>query len=152
MTTTAAEPEFIDTNILVYGVLTSSPLHAQTVQALEEREQAGVELWISRQILREYVSALTRGGTSTPVVPMAAIVTDLVVFQSRYRIAEDGQAVTDQFLRLLGQVPVGGKQVHDAHIVATMLAHGLKRILTHNVADFRRFSPWIDVIPLVPTP
>ena len=152
MTTTAAEPEFIDTNIFVYGVLTSSPLHAQAVQALEEREQAGVELWISRQILREYVSALTRGGISTPVVPMADMVTDLVAFQSRYRIAEDGQAVTDQFLMLLGSVPVGGKQVHDANIVATMLAHGLKRILTHNVADFRRFSPWIDVIPLVPTP
>jgi len=152
MTTMVAEPEFIDTNILVYGVLTSSPLHAQAVQALEEREQAGVELWISRQILREYVSALTRGGTSTPVVPMADMVTDLVAFQSRYQIAEDGQAVADQFLMLLGTVPVGGKQVHDANIVATMLAHGLKRILTHNVADFRRFSPWIDVIPLVPTP
>ena len=152
MTTTAVELEFIDTNILVYGVLTSSPLHAQAVQALEDREQSGVELWISRQILREYVSALTRGCTSTPVVPMADIVTDLVAFQSRYRIAEDGQAVTDQFLMLLGTVPVGGKQVHDANIVATMLAHGLKRILTHNVADFRRFSPWIDVIPLVPTP
>ena len=151
MTTTAADPEFIDTNILIYGVLTNSPLHAQAVQALEEREQAGVELWTSRQILREYVSALTRGGTSTPVVPMAEMVTDLVAFQSRYRIAEDGQAVTDQFLMLLGTVPVGGKQVHDANIVATMLAHGLKRILTHNVADFRRFSPWIDVIPLLPT-
>ncbi len=70
MTTTADEPEFIDTNILVYGVLTSSSLHAQAVQALEKREQTGVELWISRQILREYMSALTRGGTSAPVVPM----------------------------------------------------------------------------------
>jgi predicted nucleic acid-binding protein len=152
MTIMAVEPEFIDTNILVFGVLTSSPLHAQAVQALEEREQAGVELWISRQILREYVSALTRGVPGTSVVPMPAVVTDLVAFQSRYRIAEDGQSVTDQFLMLLGAVPVGGKQVHDANIVATMLAHGLKRLLTHNVADFRRFSAWIDVIPLVPTP
>ena len=151
MTTPFAEPEFIDTNILVYGVLTSSPFHAQAVKALAEREQAGVELWTSRQILREYVSALTRGGASKPAVPLADMVKDLVAFLSRYRIAEDGPAVTAQFLMLLGSVPVGGKQVHDANIVATMLAHGLKRILTHNVADFRRFSPWIDVIPLVPT-
>jgi predicted nucleic acid-binding protein len=152
MTTMSADPEFIDTNILVYGVLTSSPLHAQAVQALEDRERAGVELWISRQILREYVSALTRGGPAKSVVPMPDVVADLLAFQSRYRIAEDGQSVTDQFLVLLGTVPVGGKQVHDANIVATMLAHGLKRLLTHNVADFRRFSAWIDVIPLLPTP
>ena len=60
--------------------------------------------------------------------------------------------MTVHLLDLLNAVPIGGKQVHDANIVATMLAHGLKRLLTHNVADFRRFSPWIDVVPLVPVP
>ena len=34
-----------------------------------------------------------------------------------------------------------GKQVHDANIVATMLAHGVGRLLTFNVADFQRFVP-----------
>ena len=38
----------------------------------------------------------------------------------------------------------GGKQVHDANIVATMLAHGETRLLTFNQADFRRFAGLIE--------
>ena len=43
-------------------------------------------------------------------------------------------------------VAFGGKQVHDANIVATMLAHGERRLLTFNGADFRRFEPMIEVV------
>ena len=39
-----------------------------------------------------------------------------------------------------------GKQVHDANIVATMLAHGEARLLTFNAADFRRFDSVIEVV------
>ena len=38
----------------------------------------------------------------------------------------------------------GGKQTHDANIVATMLAHGETRLLTFNAADFRRFDALIE--------
>ena len=40
-----------------------------------------------------------------------------------------------------------GRQVHDANIVATMLAHGENRLLTFNGADFRRFVRLIEVVP-----
>ena len=33
---------------------------------------------------------------------------------------------------------MGGRQIHDANIIATMLAYGELRLLTFNVADFRR--------------
>lgn len=35
---------------------------------------------------------------------------------------------------------VGGKNAHDARLVAAMLAHGLTHLLTFNAADFRRFT------------
>ncbi len=41
---------------------------------------------------------------------------------------------------------MGGKQVHDANIAATMLAHGITRLLTFNVADFQRFAGLIELI------
>ncbi len=41
-------------------------------------------------------------------------------------------------------------QVHDANIVATMLAQGIQKLLTHNVADCKRFAAHITVMPLVP--
>ena len=48
---------------------------------------------------------------------------------------------------LLATYPTGGRQVYDANIVATMLCHGLKRLLTFNTADFQRFSSLIDLEP-----
>jgi hypothetical protein len=66
------------------------------------------------------------------------------------RIAEDGPLVTDELLRLIAAIPCGGKQVHDANIVATMLAHRIPTLLTHNVPDFQRFTTHITIQPLVP--
>jgi hypothetical protein len=42
-------------------------------------------------------------------------------------------------------VPLGRRQVHDANIVASMLAHGETRLLTFNAADFTRFQPRIEL-------
>ena len=39
----------------------------------------------------------------------------------------------------------GGKQVHDANIVATMLAFDVPRLITYNGADFQRFAGLITV-------
>ena len=47
--------------------------------------------------------------------------------------------VTESLMSLCREVPVGGRQIHDANIVATMLAHGENRLLTFNASDFRRF-------------
>jgi hypothetical protein len=40
-------------------------------------------------------------------------------------------------LQLLTTHPVAGKQVHHANVVATMLDHGVHRLLSFNTADFR---------------
>ena len=52
-------------------------------------------------------------------------------------------------LTLCLTIPLGGKQVHDANIVATMQAHGIGKLLTHNTVDFARYQHLITVIPLV---
>jgi predicted nucleic acid-binding protein len=54
----------------------------------------------------------------------------------------------EKLLALSGQVNIGGKQVHDANIVATMQVYGIRRLLTHNTSDFVRFSAFITVVPL----
>jgi predicted nucleic acid-binding protein len=67
-------------------------------------------------------------------------------FVSAYRIAEDGQQTMARLLELVRTVPMGGKQVHDASIAATMLAYGIPRLLTFNVADFQRFGSLIEIV------
>jgi predicted nucleic acid-binding protein len=69
-----------------------------------------------------------------------SLIADVTRFQSQFQIAEDGPSVTTNLLGLLGSILIGGKQVHDANLVATMQTHGLRRLLTHNTADFARFG------------
>jgi len=63
-----------------------------------------------------------------------------------YEVLEDGPAVTERLLELLEEIPAGGRQIHDANIVATMLTHGERRLLTFNTADFRRYEDLIELI------
>ena len=114
MATTADDPVFVDTNVLVYANTVRSPLHIRAQLALQDLSASAIPLWISRQILREYLATLSRPQTfSAPMAP-AALVADVVRFQTQFLIAEDGPLVTSNPLGLLSTYFFGGKQVHDA--------------------------------------
>ncbi len=151
MATTDANKVFLDTNVLVYLSVDRSPFHIAARTAILEHQRAGAELWVSRQILREYLAALTRPqtllGSSHSISPVL-LAAEVQLFQDRYKVAEDNRAVTDQLLNLVTTYPTGGKQVHDANIVATMLTYGVNQLLTHNTSDFSRFSDIITILPL----
>jgi predicted nucleic acid-binding protein len=84
MTTAAAVPDpvFVDTNILVFAAITSSPFHAEAFGQLDAFRQAGVELWISRQILREYLAVLSRPQPFSPPLSAATLIADVGRFQA----------------------------------------------------------------------
>jgi predicted nucleic acid-binding protein len=69
MATTAADPVFIDTNVLVFANTATAPLHAEAQAALQSYAASGAELWISRQILREYLATLSRPQSFSSPVP-----------------------------------------------------------------------------------
>ena len=153
MTTAAAAAEtvFVDTNVLVYAAIPAFPLHVDAKSRLTGLEADGAPLWISRQTLREYLSALSPS-TYTPPIPMTSLIANVFTLLSRFQVVEDGPAVTSALLTILAAVTCGGKQVYDANIVATMTTRSIRRLLTHNVSDFVRFSTWVDILPLVPSP
>jgi predicted nucleic acid-binding protein len=66
-----------------------------------------------------------------------------------FHIADEDAAVTNFLLALLASNAIRGKQIHDANIVATMKRYGIRLLLTHNTADFTRYTPEIDILPLV---
>ena len=122
-----------------------APFRDQARAALS-RLAADEALSVSRQILREYMAVMTRqqiwGNALTPTEAAA----DAATFAARFTVLEDGPAVWDQLIELCRRYSFGGRQVHDANVVATMLAHGERRLLTFNEADFRRFAPLIEVV------
>jgi predicted nucleic acid-binding protein len=148
MTTGAASPVFVDTNVLVYANLTSAPFHTDARRSILTFQSAGVDLWINRQVLREYLAVVTRQTFASPL-PAVQAITHIHQIEQSFIVADETAAVTSQLLTLLQTISLGGKQVHDANIVATMLVHGIERLLTHNVADFMRFSHLITVVPIV---
>ena len=138
---------FVDTNVLVVARSAQAPDRQAALDALS-RERQSEGLKISRQVIREYLAVVTRPQTWASPLSMAEALSDVGRYTAAFEILEDGQAVMDMLASLCREVPVGGKQVHDANIVATMLAHGERRLLTLNVKDFRRFGQRVELVAL----
>ena len=115
-------------------------------------ETSGEAMRISRQVMREYLATVTRPQPWSPPVAMDAALGHLASLEARFEILEDGPGVAEMLSALCREVPVAGKQVHDANIVATMLAHGERRLLTFNEKDFRRYGERISLIDMERTP
>ena len=137
---------FVDTSVLISSRIPSAPGHevarARLVRALE----GGEAISMSRQILREYIAVLTRPQTWHSAVTREEALDDVDRMSQAFRILEDGPDVTAVLVRLCREVPFGGRQIHDANIVVTMLSRGERSLLTFNTADFRRFGDRIDLI------
>lgn len=108
-------------------------------------------MWISRQILREYLAVLTRPQAFAQMPSVEALIRQIQTFERMFHVADDGPEVTAKLLVLLTQTQVGGKQIHDANIVATMQVYGVSHLLTNNISDFARFRNNVSLIPLQST-
>ncbi len=137
---------FIDTNVLVHAAAPGAPDRERARAALARSAAAGEPIRISRQILREFVAVITRPQLWAQAKTPSEAGSAALVITRDFEILEDGPLVWDKLVELCGRFAFGGRQVHDANIVATMLAHGERRLLTFNGADFQRFAPLIEVV------
>jgi predicted nucleic acid-binding protein len=141
---------FVDTNILVYYTNTVSTFNQVAVNALETARQQGKELIISPQILREYLATTTRLSLAGNGPSLSEIIQNFHNIQNDFTLVRDELSILTNLINLVQNIRMGGKQVHDANIVATMQAYGITHLLTHNTADFARFAHLITVVPLQP--
>lgn len=137
---------FIDTNVLVRARFAVAPSHDLARARLREALGSEERPRISRQIVREYLAVVTRSQIWSAPLPMSDALRDVDWFVSEFDILEDGPGVTHVLAELCRAVPVTGRQIHDANIVATMLAHAEQRLLTFDQGDFRRYGSRISLI------
>lgn len=142
---TDADPVFLDTNVLVYASRPTAPEHAAARAALGAIEASGAAVWISPQVLREYLAVVTRPQATAPALTMAAAIEDVRRFQASFEMAQEGSAVLERLLDLLAANPRAGRQAHDANLVAVMLVQGIHRLVTFNPTDFHRFRNHVQV-------
>ena len=140
-----ARPVFIDINVFLNARILEAPHHDSARASLERALRGPEPIRISRQVIREYLAVITRPQAWPAPISRADVLSDVNRLASSFEVLEDGPRVTGMLMALCREVPVGGKQVHDANIVATMLAHGERRLLTFNVVDFRRYGDRIEL-------
>jgi predicted nucleic acid-binding protein len=150
--TTGVNAVFVDTNILTRATIISAPLHHRAQEALDRLTESGAELWISAQVIREYMVNTTREQSYSQAIPMPQVLEQIKRFRAAFKVAEETTAVLDKMLELAATAPLRGKQIHDVNIVATMITYNIPALLTHNADDFKQFSAYIRVIALKDTP
>lgn len=149
--TTGVRAVFVDTNILIYATNRLSPWHRAANSAMLGARRRGVDVVLSPQILREYLAAATRQGAAGSALPIVDILSNVQAFQHDRRVVDDTAAAASALRALLRQLSFAGRQVHDGNLVATMQVYRVDQLLTHNVADFTRFSSLITVLPPLTT-
>ena len=137
---------FVDTNVLVEAKVIEAPNHEVAKAALDRAQAGGESISISRQVLREYLATLTRPQTWLMPVSLEEVLGDVDRMERAFLVLEDGPRITVTLLALCRVIRVGGRQIHDANIVATMLAHGEHRLLTFNSTDFIRYGDQIELV------
>ena len=143
---------FLDTNVLVLSRFEAAPNHSRARHWMRTAIEGKEQLRISRQVLREYLATVTRPQPWSNPVSMLVALDHVATLETNMEILEDGPDVTEMLVELCGTVPVAGKQVHDANIVATMLARGERRLMTFNATDFRHYGDRITLVDMEGTP
>jgi predicted nucleic acid-binding protein len=139
----------VDTGILLRLLERTDPQHGLVRQAVRLLRQRGEQLVMAPQNAAEFWNVCTRpttarGGFGLPV-PEAD--RRLRIVERLFPLLPDSAAAYPQWRFLVVSLAVIGVQVHDARLVALMMTHGVREILTLNPADFSRYPA---VTPLTP--
>jgi len=135
---------FVDTNILVYFKTLKSPFFDKANTKLIQL-YIDNELYISNQIIKEYLVTMTRLSADNN---LELFLKDAYYFSEKFNFLYESKESKKILLEIIARFKVKGRQIHDANIVATMLANNIKNLFTHNVKDFERFSNLINIIEL----
>ena len=148
----AGDRLFCDTNVLLSAVDRRRRLHAQAIHVLNVLPNRGVALYVSGQVVREFLAVCTRPAAANGLgLPPGEAVRNAEAMAERSTVLDENRNVAVRLLDIARTVACSGRQLHDANVVATMQEHGLTRLVTGNLRDFRRFRG-LDLIDLAMLP
>jgi predicted nucleic acid-binding protein len=132
----------LDSGIVLRFVDAKDLRHLEVLQSVRILGDKGKELFIATQNIAEYCNVATRpisnNGLGLP--PGEAVRLFEKDVEPIYQVVIEREAVHKELKRLISTYSVTGKQVHDARLVAIMLAWQIENILTLNDRDFRRYE------------
>ena len=120
------------------------PIVVDAIRNLRNENEA---IFYSPQVLMEFWNVCTRPSDARGGLGLSVEQTErkAELIQKYFTLLHDSAAVFTAWRRLVSDFQVKGVQVHDARLVATMIAYNIPYLVTFNVKDFQRF-PMITVI------
>jgi len=130
----------VDTNVLLRLAQPHHPSAPLAARALRVLRAGNESLHITQQNLVEFWAVATRPSDANGLgltTEQAAAEVDAL---KRLFVLLPELPLQDAWERLVADYRVSGKNVHDARLVAAMVAHGIESILTFNPQDFLRYE------------
>ncbi len=143
----------IDTNVLVYAADRECPEHAACRRVLDDARRSPLPWHLTWTTIYEFLRVVSHPRVFRKPWNIARaweFVEVLLESPSLSILQETGSHGATAKL-VMGAVPgLRGNAVHDAHIVALMREHGVRRVCTRD-AEFHRFDSIEVVDPLATT-
>ena len=130
----------VDTNILVFAEIQTSQHHERSVEVLEGLAEGSSPWAIPWPCIYEFLRIVTHSRVYHPPVPVARAAADLrqILLSPSLVLLSETDRHTEILLRLVQASGVSGNLMHDAHIAALCLEHGVSELVTGD-RDFFRF-------------
>lgn len=126
----------IDTNILLYLYLDNEEAKKAAMAKIKWLRSNSHELFISEQIIREFIVALTNIQKITKKVDFNKLKEDLQFILHNFSIVWPSFASVIILEELVMKYTMLGKKIHDANIIAAAKDNNISKILTNNSSDF----------------
>lgn len=130
----------VDTNVLVYSEIVSSP-HQHVARSIVTRLAEGVVPWaIPWPCIYEFLRVVTHPRVFNPPVPIETALHDLdqILASPTLILLSETERHAEIMAAIVKESGVAGNLVHDAHIVALCVEHGISELVTGD-RDFSRF-------------
>jgi len=130
----------IDTNVLVYSEIVSSTYHATARLLLTELAEGRVPWAIPWPCVYEFLRVVTHPRVFSPPVPLSIALEDLeqILASPTLVLLSETERHAEVMASVVRESDVTGNLIHDAHIAALCIEHGVSELVTGD-RDFSRF-------------
>ena len=140
----------VDANILVYASNQSDPVHAQAIELVKRLAHGPDLLYLFWPVVLGYLRIVTHPAILRKPLSAREATANAEALLQRPHVRTPGEA--DGFWELFRQTSrdqARGNDVLDAHLIALMRQHGVRRIYSRDIG-LRRFAE-VDVVdPFAP--
>ena len=140
----------VDTNILVYAHRQDSPWHAPARQCVKDLAEGRAPWAIAWNCLREFLAITTSPRIYNPPTPLGVALSQVEYWLQSPALVllAEGPGYWDSLKGQATVARVAGAAIHDAHLAALCLEHGVAALWSAD-RDFTRFHHLKVVNPLV---